>query len=55
VAGVYKVAVRIVVLKGDPGETFQDEEFFFVDMSFSRMSHVSDGLYELLAKLQKEK
>ena len=54
-AGVYKIAVRLAVLKGDPGELIQEEEFFFVDQSFSKMSHISDGIYELIEKLRKER
>ena len=54
-AEVYKVTLRIVVRKSAPEDVIVEEEFYFSDISFSKMANVSDEFYELIAKLQKVK
>jgi len=54
-AEVYKVALGIMVLKGKAEEDIVREEYFFPDISFSKMANVADEFYELIAKLQKIK
>ena len=54
-AEIYKVALGIAVLKGKAEEVIVSEEYFFSDITFSKMANVSDEFYELIAKLQKVK
>lgn len=51
----YKVSLRILVYKGPNEEVIVTEEYFFSDISFSKMANVADEFYELIAKLQKVK
>ena len=51
----YKVALKIVVNKVATGDVIVEEEYYFSDITFSKMANVSDEFYELIAKLQKLK
>jgi len=51
----YKATLRILVYKGPAEEVIVTEEYFFSDITFSRMANVADEFYELIAKLQKLK
>ena len=52
---IYKVSLGIEVLKGEKEEVIVTEEYFFQDITFSKMANVADEFYELIAKLQKER
>ena len=54
-AEVYRVTLGIAVEKGKPEEVIVSEEYFFSDITFSKMANVADEFYELIAKLQKIK
>ena len=54
-ADVYRVLVKLVVFKGLTEEVIVSEEFFFPGVGFRRMANVTDAVYEVVAKLQKEK
>ena len=51
----YKVTLRILVYKAPAEEVIVSEEFYFSDITFSKMANVADEFYELIAKLQKIK
>ena len=51
----YKVTLRILVYRGQAEEVIVTEEYFFSDITFSKMANVADEFYELIAKLQKIK
>ena len=52
---VYGVSLGILVLKGTTEEVVIKEEYFFPDITFSKMANVANEFYELIAKLQKVK
>ena len=51
----YKVTLGILVYKGPAEEVIVSEDFYFSDITFSKMANVADEFYELIAKLQKLK
>ena len=54
-ADVYKVSLGIVVSKSPTEEVIVIEDYFFQNLTFSKMANISDEFYELIAKLQKVK
>lgn len=54
-ADVYRVTMGIIVVKEPAKEVVAVEDFYFNDLTFSKMANVSDQFYELITKLQKVK
>ena len=54
-ADVYKITLGIVVTKGPAEGVMVAEDYFFNDLTFSKMANISDEFYELITKLQKLK
>lgn len=52
---MYRVTLGIIVLKEPAKEVVAVEDFYFNDLSFSKMANISDEFYELITKLQKLK
>lgn len=51
----YDVTLTIVVVKNTTGEGLVQENSFFHEQSFSKMTAIAADYYELIAKLQKVK
>ena len=54
-ADVYKITMGIVVSKSPAETLLVAEDFYFNDLTFSKMANISDEFFELITKLQKLK